>query len=130
MKLQLMFETNKDCSCYVPALKLGVVGFDIDDARETIKDLIELELANGAAIETYSFDKIQVDGKSYTCLIEQSSETGRYSCYLPGLRLSASGSTQGESKIAAADLLLKHKEEPFADEIHLEMLTVAHKVAI
>lgn len=130
MQLQLMFETNKDYSCYVPALKIGVVGGDMDEVRETIKDIIELELADGAVIENYSFGHIQVQDKSYVCLIEQSSTTGRYSCYLPGLRLSTSGSTQGEAKIAAGDLILNHKEEPYADEFHLEMITVADRVAI
>lgn len=129
MEFQIMFETNNDCTVYVPSLKLGAVGADMDEARETIKDIIELEMANGAITVAYSFDRVIVDGHQYTCLIEQSSETGRYSCYLPGLRLSSSGSTQGEAKVAAGDLLREHKQE-FRDKVHIETITVSHKVAI
>jgi predicted RNase H-like HicB family nuclease len=46
VQLQVMFEEDKaekNVTAYIPALRLGVKGDTIDEARENAKDLIEME---------------------------------------------------------------------------------------
>ncbi|WP_207953464.1 type II toxin-antitoxin system HicB family antitoxin [Paenibacillus agricola] len=47
MNFQVMYEEDKaegNVTAYVPALRLGVKGDTIEEARDNVKDMIEMEL--------------------------------------------------------------------------------------
>ncbi|MEB9892805.1 type II toxin-antitoxin system HicB family antitoxin [Bacillus cereus] len=65
LSLQVLFEEDNaegDVTAYIPALRLGVRGDTLDEARENARDLIAMELEQGrkiprdtAIIETIRF---------------------------------------------------------------------------
>lgn len=98
INLLFLYEQNKEnCSCYTPTLRLFATGCDVEDAKSNALELVPANLDESDLYEAH-FERMEVAGKQYDALIENSEENNGVICYLPNFRLGGRGRDVKEAK--------------------------------